>query len=211
MLGLAERFAIREVRYDPYQMQAVAQRLAAARVPMVEFPQTAGNLTAASTGLYELAKGRNLIVYLDDALRLAVQRAVAVETSRGWRIAKERASHKIDVVVALAMASYGAIQACMGPPSLMNAVDLLDEQGRPVPVPRRCHLVFAVVVASADGRAGVMYFGSSHYGRRPDMTRAALIDFDELSVAGVGARAVGRLRELAKRAARGLRCCMPPA
>ena len=42
-------------------------------------------------------------------MRLAVSRCVALETSRGWRIAKEKASHKIDVVVALAMASLGAV------------------------------------------------------------------------------------------------------
>ena len=43
-------------------------------------------------------------------MRLAVSRSVAVETSRGWRIAKEKASHKIDVVVALAMAALGAVR-----------------------------------------------------------------------------------------------------
>jgi hypothetical protein len=41
---------------------------------------------------------------------LAVSRYVALETSRGWRIAKEKVSHKIDVVVALAMAALGAVQ-----------------------------------------------------------------------------------------------------
>jgi hypothetical protein len=39
-----------------------------------------------------------------------VQRAIAVETPRGWRIAKEKQSHKIDVVVALGMAALGAVQ-----------------------------------------------------------------------------------------------------
>jgi hypothetical protein len=67
------------------------------------------NLTEASSNLYELIKGRNLAVYRDDAIRLAVSRAVALETPRGWRIAKEKASHKIDVVVALAQAALGAV------------------------------------------------------------------------------------------------------
>ena len=35
---------------------------------------------------------------------------MALETSRGWRIAKEKTTHKIDVVVALAMAALGAVQ-----------------------------------------------------------------------------------------------------
>jgi hypothetical protein len=53
---------------------------------------------------------RDSAAYADDEIRLAVQRAVALETSRGWRIAKEKASHKIDVVVALAQAALGAVQ-----------------------------------------------------------------------------------------------------
>ncbi len=101
---------MREVRYDPYQMQAVAQRLVSLHVPMVEFAQSSPNLTEASTNLFELVKARNLVVYPDDAIRLAVSRAVAIETPRGWRIAKEKQSHKIDVVIALGMAALGAVQ-----------------------------------------------------------------------------------------------------
>jgi hypothetical protein len=41
-------------------------------------------------------------------MRLAISRAVAIETPRGWRIAKEKQAHKIDVVVALAMACHAA-------------------------------------------------------------------------------------------------------
>jgi len=78
----ARRFRVREVRYDPYQMQASAQRLTARGVPMLEFPQTVGGLTAASNNLYELIKGRNLAVYPDEDMRLAISRAVAVESPR---------------------------------------------------------------------------------------------------------------------------------
>jgi phage terminase large subunit-like protein len=94
LLDLRRRFWVREVRFDPWQMQAVAQRLTAAGLPMVEFAQSVSNLTEASTNLYELTKGRNLTVYPDDDLRLAVSRCVALETARGWRIAKEKVSHK---------------------------------------------------------------------------------------------------------------------
>ncbi len=108
---LGRRFRLREVRFDPFQMVSTGQRLAAARVPMVEFPQTVPNLTEASANLYELIKGGNLVVYPDADLRLAVQRAVAKETGRGWKISKELGSHHIDVVVALAQACLGAIAA----------------------------------------------------------------------------------------------------
>lgn len=110
LVDMRRRFNVREVRYDPYQLVAVAQRLTAAGLPMTEFPQTVANLTEASTNLYDVIKGRNLSVYPDDDVRLAVSRCVALETTRGWRIAKEKASHKIDVVVALAQAALAAVQ-----------------------------------------------------------------------------------------------------
>src|SRR5262249_38622158 len=112
---LMKRFAVRGVFYDPFQMAAVAQRLQAAGVPMREFPQTVGNLTEIGSNLYELIRGRGLAVYRNAAVRLAVSRAIAIETPRGWRIAKEKAAHKIDVVVALAMAAHAAIQGSRVP------------------------------------------------------------------------------------------------
>jgi hypothetical protein len=39
-----------------------------------------------------------------------VSRAVAVESARGWRIAKDKTSHKIDIVVALAQAALAAVR-----------------------------------------------------------------------------------------------------
>jgi hypothetical protein len=110
LLDLRRRFYVKEIRYDPYQLVAVAQRLTQQGLPMVEFPQSVPNLTEASTNLYDIIKGRNLAVYPDDDIRLAISRAVALETSRGWRIAKEKQSHKIDVVVALAQAALAATQ-----------------------------------------------------------------------------------------------------
>jgi phage terminase large subunit-like protein len=110
LLGLKSRFRVRQVRYDPYQMASTAQRMLRAGLPMVEFPQTTSNLTAASQNLYELIKGENIVVYPDNEIRLAIQRAVAVESTRGWRITKEKQSHKIDIVVALAQAALGSVQ-----------------------------------------------------------------------------------------------------
>ncbi len=92
-------------------MQASAQRLEQDGVLMDEFLQTQARLTDAGSYLYELDKGCNYVAYLDAEVRLAVQRAIAVENARGWRIAKEKASHKIDDDEALAMASLAAIEA----------------------------------------------------------------------------------------------------
>ena len=106
---LAQRFKVRKILFDPYQMQATAQRLMRQGLPIEEFPQSSPNLTAASQNLFELVTGRNLIVYSDAPMRLAITRAVAIESGRGWRITKEKQSHKIDVVVALAMACHAAV------------------------------------------------------------------------------------------------------
>jgi len=107
---LCQRFVVKKVLYDPFQMAAVSQRLRKAGVPMRECKQTPENLTAFGTNLYELIKGGNLIAYPDNAISLAISHAIAKETPRGWKIAKEKSSHKIDFVVALAMAAYAAVQ-----------------------------------------------------------------------------------------------------
>jgi phage terminase large subunit-like protein len=131
LLDLRMRFRVRKVLFDPYQMQSVAQRLARQGMPIEEFPQTSGNLTLASQNLYELVQGRNLILYADAGMRLSASRAVAVESSRGWRIAKEKQSHKIDVVIALGMAAHAAVSVGMrsGPRALAIGVETFGSRG----------------------------------------------------------------------------------
>jgi phage terminase large subunit-like protein len=106
----SSRFRTQRVLCDPWQLQSVMQRLRRAGIWIEEYPQTQSNLTDIGQGLFDLVQGRNLVLYPDAAMRLAVSRAVAVETSRGWRISKATASHKIDVVVALAMACHAAVE-----------------------------------------------------------------------------------------------------
>jgi phage terminase large subunit-like protein len=140
---LNDKFEVKEIRFDPYQLVAVAQRLRGRGLPMIEFPQSVPNLTESSTNLYELFKGRNLVLYADAEIRLAISRAVALETSRGWRIAKDKQSHKIDVVVALAMAALGAVHGQEHTPAILVYYKELSErrhaeedaiaQGKPVP------------------------------------------------------------------------------
>jgi phage terminase large subunit-like protein len=110
ILDLSQRFLIRQVLFDPWQMQAMAQRLVKAGIKIEEFPQSSANLTAASQNLFDLIERQNLRLYADSKMRLAVSRAIARETPRGWKITKDKQAHKIDVVVALAMACYAAVQ-----------------------------------------------------------------------------------------------------
>jgi phage terminase large subunit-like protein len=115
LVDLSHRFAVRKVLFDPYQMLAVAQRLQKRGLPIMEFPQSSPNLTIASQNLYELIESHGLVLYPDAAMRLAASRAIAIETARGWRIAKEKQSHKIDVVIALGMAAHAAVAVYEAP------------------------------------------------------------------------------------------------
>jgi Phage Terminase len=98
------------VLYDPWQMQATAQRLVKAGLPLVEFPQSSPNLTAATQNLFDLIESQSLLLYPDPAMRVAIQQAVAIEGPRGWRIGKDKSAFKIDIIVALAMAAHAAVQ-----------------------------------------------------------------------------------------------------
>jgi hypothetical protein len=65
LLDLRQRFFLCKVLYDPYQMQATAQRLTRAGVKLEEFPQSPANLTTISQNLFELIRGQNLLAYPD--------------------------------------------------------------------------------------------------------------------------------------------------
>ena len=82
ILDWRQRYVLRQVLFDPFQMAAVSQRLAKAHVPIEEFPQTVPNLTAATSNLFDLIQSRQLVLYPDAAMRLAVVRAIIVESHR---------------------------------------------------------------------------------------------------------------------------------
>jgi phage terminase large subunit-like protein len=103
-------YQVRAVHFDPHQLQAMAQRMRAAGLNMVEINQTPQNLTAAASGLLELIQGRNLVSYSSEELKRAVLNAAVVESSRGFRLAKERPGAKIDLTAALSFACLAAVR-----------------------------------------------------------------------------------------------------
>ena len=103
------RFGALRVVFDPSQMQRSAQELRRRGVHMVELPQTTGNLTQATSALFDVVKQRTLRCYEADDLRQHVLNSVVVESPRGWRLAKEKASRKIDAAVALSFAVDAAV------------------------------------------------------------------------------------------------------
>lgn len=104
------RYPVAEILADPYQLHRSITTLQAAGLPIREFPQTTGNTTLMGQTLFDLLNGKNLRVYPAEDMRTHALNTVAIESSRGWRIAKEKASAKIDAIVALAMACVAAIQ-----------------------------------------------------------------------------------------------------
>ncbi len=110
VMDLRDRFHLRSVSYDPYQLASLAQRLRSRGVSMEEFPQTQANLTAAASNLFELIQGRNIVFYPSDEIREAVLNCAIIESPRGMRLAKERPSAKIDLAAALSFASLAAVR-----------------------------------------------------------------------------------------------------
>jgi hypothetical protein len=176
LLDLSKRFAVRKILFDPWQMQAVAQRLTKTGLRITEFPQTVSNLTAASTNLFELLQGRNIVLYPDANMRLAISRAIAVETARGWRIAKEKQAHKIDSIVALAMAAHAALQAAAVPPEEIpmcapavwsSTTGWSDEAAKP----RTTHQVWVAAHYGSSGRDSFAAIGGRTTGPPPGSGR----------------------------------------
>jgi hypothetical protein len=106
---LHDQCEVVEYLADPYQFHRSITTLQAAGLPIQEFPQNTGNTTLMGQTLFDLLNGKNLVLYPSDELRQQALSTVAIENPRGWRIAKEKASRKIDAIVALAMACCAAM------------------------------------------------------------------------------------------------------
>jgi len=103
-------YSVRRILADPFQMESVIQRLQRRSMPIEGYAQSVPNLTEAASNLFQLVRSRTLQVYRDEDMRRSVLATVASESSRGWKLAKEKQSQKIDVVVALSMAALGAVR-----------------------------------------------------------------------------------------------------
>ena len=107
---LHQNFNLASVHYDPWQMADLSMRLERDGLPMQEYPQSSPNLTAMSQNLFELIEHNSISLYASSQLRKHATHATAVESTRGWRISKQKAANKIDGIVALAMATLQAVQ-----------------------------------------------------------------------------------------------------
>ena len=105
-----ERFAICKVLFDPWQMQACAA-LAQCRSTNRRISAVTGQPDGCPQNLYELITvAKPSPSTLTPAMRLAISRAIATETPTWLAHLQTNTVHKIDVVVALAMACHAAVQ-----------------------------------------------------------------------------------------------------
>jgi hypothetical protein len=125
---LHERYRVVEILCDPYQLHRSITTLKNAGLKIREFPQTTSNTTAMGQGLFDLLKGKNIKSYPSDELREQALNTVAIENPRGWRIAKEKASKKIDVIVALSMACLAAMEH--GKPKTDDDIPIVIHKGK---------------------------------------------------------------------------------
>jgi len=107
---LAHDFTIGGILADPYQFHRSLKSIERNGLNVREYAQTPPNLTKMGQSLLDILKARALVLYRDDTLRQQGLNTTMIESIRGFRIAKEKASRKIDGIIALALAVLGATE-----------------------------------------------------------------------------------------------------
>jgi hypothetical protein len=105
---LHEAGQIEAIVCDPYQLHSLIIEWEKAGIKVIELAQSSGRVEADQS-LYDAVIGRAIRHYNDPTLNEHIKNAIAIETPRGYRLAKEKTSQKIDAAVALSMAHYGAL------------------------------------------------------------------------------------------------------
>lgn len=130
ILNLHKSGNVAGVVYDPYQFHSLAISLEREGVPMIELPQT-GQRVQADQALYDGIISRSIRHFGDPTLTEHIHNAVAIESTRGWRLSKERTSAKIDACVALSMAYYGAIERLKGSGGISSMPNIFYDYSKP--------------------------------------------------------------------------------
>ncbi len=108
VLDLHKQGQVQAVICDPYQLHSLIVEWEKAGIRVIELPQSSGRVEA-DQALYDAVIARSIRHYNDPELNRHIQNTVAIETPRGFRIAKEKTSQKVDAAVALSMALHGSL------------------------------------------------------------------------------------------------------
>ncbi|GAH56099.1 unnamed protein product, partial [marine sediment metagenome] len=120
LIDLSKIYNIQGVFFDPYQAIQLSQDLRKEKISMIEMPQTQGNCVAFSQCLFNLIKSKRIGFYQSEELRESLINCKVIYSTRGWRIVKKSGTKKIDLAIALGMASYGAVTAEEEPESIIE-------------------------------------------------------------------------------------------
>ncbi|MBA7569419.1 hypothetical protein ES708_11158 [subsurface metagenome] len=111
LIELSKIYDIQSLLFDPYQAIQLSQDLEKEGINMVKLTPTTGNSVAFSQCLFNLIKSQGINFYESEEIRLSLINCKVIYSTRGWRIVKKSGTKKIDLAIALAMASYGAVIA----------------------------------------------------------------------------------------------------
>ena len=109
VLRLHDAGLVDAVVIDPYQLHTLAIAWEKKGIKVIELPQTSGRVEA-DQALFDAIDTGGIVHIGDKVLTEHVLNAVALETPRGLRLAKEKTARKIDLAVALSMSHHGALQ-----------------------------------------------------------------------------------------------------
>jgi phage terminase large subunit-like protein len=106
---VAEGVHISAVVCDPYQLHTLILAWEKQGIKVIEFPQGPKRVEA-DQALYAAVVSKAVVHFGDPALSEHILNAIAIETVRGYRLAKEKTTRKIDGAVALSMAHHIAYE-----------------------------------------------------------------------------------------------------
>lgn len=102
--------------YDPAWFSRSAPILEGDGLAMVELPQSDARMIPVAQTFYQLITEGKVAHDGDPVLARHVGNGVADRRPRGWRISKPSSKHKIDALIAAAIAAWGAQQPAPPPP-----------------------------------------------------------------------------------------------
>jgi phage terminase large subunit-like protein len=113
--GLARRYSVQELVYDPRFFERSAQQLSDDGLMVAPFEQASKLMHDACHGFYRACRQGQITHDGDPVLAAHVDATAAEQTERGWRIRKLRSSQKIDACVAAVMAHSRAARSVGAP------------------------------------------------------------------------------------------------
>ena len=105
--GLAQRYQVRELVYDPRFFERSAQTLSDEGMVVAPVDQSSRRMLEAYAAFYQACREERVTHDGDEVLARHVESVQGVMTDRGWKISRQRLQ-RIDAAVAVAMALWRA-------------------------------------------------------------------------------------------------------